>query len=79
MTADASTGTNDRNGVQAPFILGTGTYRLDLTDVELSVICNCINEACNGLSIPEFATRVGASREDVEAMLCRLSAALDGR
>jgi hypothetical protein len=57
---------------------GAGAYRLDLTEAELSVICNCINEACEALSSPEFDIRVGASPEDALAILHRLLAALRG-
>ena len=34
-----------------------------LTTDDLLTICNAINEVCNGLDIPEFATRMGVERE----------------
>lgn len=34
-----------------------------LSDEDLLTICNAINEVCNGLDIPEFATRMGVDRE----------------
>jgi len=55
---------------------GSGRHEIHLTDLELRVICNCINESCNGISISEFETRVGAEREEVEGMLDKLLAAL---
>ena len=56
--------------------LGAGRYEIHLTDTELRIICNCINESCNGISLPEFETRVGAEREEVEGMLDDLLAVL---
>jgi len=56
--------------------LGSGQHEVHLTETELRIICNCMNETCNGIAVPEFETRVGAVREDVEAMLNKLLAAL---
>jgi hypothetical protein len=36
---------------------------------ELVILNNALNEICNGVDIPQFETRVGYSRERVEALL----------
>ena len=40
---------------------------------EIAVVCNCINEALDALSDEEFASRVGADRQQARALLGRLS------
>jgi len=42
---------------------------VQLTNDELLIINNALNEVPNGLSIPEFATRVGASESEVGSLL----------
>jgi hypothetical protein len=49
---------------------------MHLTDTELRVICNCINESCNGISLAEFETRIGTKKKEVEGMLDKLLAVL---
>jgi hypothetical protein len=56
-----------------------GGLRLELEDREAWVITQALNEVCNGISIPEFSTRMGASREAVVEMLDRLYRALSQR
>lgn len=56
--------------------LDPGRHSIHLTDTELRILCNCINEACNGISLPEFQTRIGAEKKDVEDMLDKLLAVL---
>ena len=55
---------------------GFGQKEIRMSDEELRIICNCVNEACNGLSIPDFRIRVGAEREEAESMLAKLLSAL---
>jgi hypothetical protein len=50
----------------------SGQYEIHLTDPELRVVCNCINETCNGIALPEFEIRVGAERGEVEILLDKL-------
>jgi hypothetical protein len=45
---------------------GAGVF---LTADELLILSNALNEVCNGLDIPEFATRIGAEREDALRLL----------
>jgi hypothetical protein len=40
-----------------------------LSGDDLLTICNALNEACNGLDIPEFATRMGVEREQALGLL----------
>jgi hypothetical protein len=40
-----------------------------LTAEELLALCNALNEVCNGLEVPEFATRIGIGREDALRLL----------
>jgi hypothetical protein len=47
---------------------------------ELRLLNNALNEVCNGVDIPDaaFATRVGGSRADAEALLKVVAGALEG-
>jgi hypothetical protein len=40
-----------------------------LSGDDLLTICNALNETCNGLDIPEFATRMGVEREEALDLL----------
>ena len=40
---------------------------------EIAVVCHCINEALDALTDEEFASRVGADRQQARALLGRLS------
>jgi hypothetical protein len=51
---------------------------LDLSHNEMIVLNNSLNEVCNGLDLPDFTTRLGAERGEVEALLRQISKALDG-
>ncbi|CAN5693204.1 hypothetical protein BH18ACI4_BH18ACI4_10200 [soil metagenome] len=42
---------------------------VSLSSTELIIMNNALNEICNGVDIPEFETRVGYSRQQVEALL----------
>jgi hypothetical protein len=44
---------------------------------ELLVFNAALNEICNGMNVPEFDTRIGASREEVIALLKSVQNALD--
>ena len=54
-----------------------GVYALHVDSSELVVLNNALNEVCNGIDVEEFATRLGATRDEVELMLQRVGAALD--
>ena len=42
---------------------------VQLSPDELMIINNALNEVCNGLDMPEFATRVGAELEEAKTLL----------
>ena len=53
---------------------------VELTDRELVILNNALNEVCNGVHTDdaEFETRLGATREEARALLLRISGLLDG-
>ena len=53
-----------------------GQFEISVTETEMSILCNCLNEVCNGIHIFEFETRLGATIEDVSSMLDTVLAGL---
>jgi hypothetical protein len=55
------------------------TLTITLTPDEALVLVNALNEVCNGIEIEdwEFATRLGADREEARALLGRLGRLVD--
>jgi len=53
-------------------------YEILLTSDEMMIITNCMNEVCNGIDVPEFSTRIGAEKDEVESMLDSLLAVSRG-
>ncbi len=51
---------------------------LDLSRNELILVNNALNEVCNDLDLPDFSTRLGAQRGEIEAMFRQIKAALEG-
>ncbi|AXF61876.1 hypothetical protein DVA43_21205 [Leclercia sp. W6] len=51
--------------------------QLTIDGNELLILNSALNEICNGISVPEFETRIGASKEDVCALLNDVSHILD--
>ena len=49
-----------------------------LSHNELILLNNALNEVCNGLDLPDFSTRLGAGKDELEALLRQVTAALDG-
>ena len=43
--------------------------QIAFTDNELVILQNALNEVCNGIDIPEFATRLGANRDEALRLL----------
>jgi len=35
-------------------------FEISATETELSILCNCLNEVCNGIHVFEFQTRLGS-------------------
>jgi hypothetical protein len=50
-----------------------------LTMGELAIINNALNEICHGIDLPEFASRIGAGREEAKQLLAAFGALLRGR
>jgi hypothetical protein len=55
---------------------GTGAW-VFFTPDELLVVSNALNEVCNGLEVPEFATRLGVDREVALILLKSLGGVYD--
>jgi hypothetical protein len=36
---------------------------------DLLTVCNALNEVCNGMDVPEFATRMGVTRDEALRLL----------
>jgi hypothetical protein len=51
---------------------------LDLTHNELILLNNALNEVCHGLDLPDFSTRLGAERDELEALQLQINTALEG-
>lgn len=60
-------------------IVNTGAEysRVDIGREELLIVNAALNEVCNGISVFEFETRVGARRERVAALLKEVGLLLD--
>ena len=43
--------------------------QLTIDENELLILNSALNEICNGISVPEFETRIRACKEDVCALL----------
>ena len=50
---------------------------LSLDNNELLIFYSALNEVCNGISVPEFETRIGASKETAFTLLNDLGRILD--
>ena len=52
---------------------------LTLSKDELLILNNALNEVCNGIEIDEFefSARIGAQREQAQALLRRITALYD--
>ena len=47
-----------------------------LSEGEVYILKNALNEVCNGIDVPEFQTRMGVERDEVEALLGQMSSFL---
>jgi hypothetical protein len=50
-------------------ILNKEKIFLKFSKDELLLLCNSLNEVCNGIEVPEFDSRIGASIEETEIIL----------
>ena len=51
---------------------GKGKAVVELSDKEIVALNNALNEVCNGIEIPEFATRMGVQLSEAKALLANL-------
>jgi hypothetical protein len=51
---------------------------LELTHNELIVLNNALNEVCHGLDLPDFSTRLGAQRDELDTLLRQIGEVLQG-
>lgn len=51
--------------------------QIDLGRDELSILNNALNEVCNGISLFEFETRIGATRDRAAGLLKEIRSLLD--
>ncbi len=51
---------------------------LELTHNELIVLNNALDEVCHGIDLPDFSTRLGVQRDEIEALLRQISDVLQG-
>jgi hypothetical protein len=65
----ASELTGSRNGHET----GVSKVTVRLSADEITVVCNCINEALDALTDGDFQLRVGADRQQARALLGRLN------
>ena len=51
--------------------LENGSYKLEATTIELTLLSNALNEVCNGLHFgnDEFSARLGGSRKEAQRLL----------
>lgn len=60
-------------------IIKTTSEKADMqtSTSELVTLNNALNEVCNGIKIPEFEAKMGASREEVKGLLKSVGKLLD--
>lgn len=46
---------------------------VELTNDELGILGNALNEVCHGIDLAEFSTRIGANKREVLRLLHELS------
>jgi hypothetical protein len=51
---------------------------LELTHNELIVLNNALNKVCHGLDLPDFSTRLGAQRDELDTLLRQIGEVLQG-
>jgi len=58
--------------------LHSGRVAHELSERELRIINNALNEICHGIDVQEFDTRIGASRQEVQELLAKLRRTFSG-
>ena len=67
----------DRSIVMRFKIENDKNIQLQLSEEELIILNNALNEICNGIEVPEFETRIGANLEKVKTLLMSTGNVLD--
>jgi hypothetical protein len=49
---------------------------VSFTEAEFVLLSNALNEVLNGFDVPEFDTRLGASKQETEELLHQISSLL---
>jgi hypothetical protein len=57
--------------------VGEGRAILEFSLEELFILNNALNEVCNGMRVPEFATRMGAELDEVDDLLDQIHSIID--
>ncbi len=51
--------------------------KVELSLIDLYILHQALNEVCHGIEVPEFSTRMGASRDEVLVLMDKLSRQID--
>jgi hypothetical protein len=62
--------------IMTPIKITPRSFVLELSREELEILNNALNEVCNGIDLVEFETRIGCSREYLQALLSQVNRAL---
>jgi transcriptional regulator of heat shock response len=58
-------------------IVNSSNIELRMTQDELVILNNALNEVCHGFEVDEFETRIGSSREQASSLLQAIGQLLD--
>lgn len=58
-------------------IVSSSDVELRMTQDELVILNNALNEVCHGFEVDEFETRIGSSREQASVLLQAIGRLLD--
>lgn len=51
-------------------------YTVEVSEAELTLLDNALNEVCDGIDVPEFQTRLGATDAAAQSALKRIDSLL---
>lgn len=57
--------------------ISNGSASVSLTEAEIILLNNVLNEVLHGIGIPEFATRLGTMPEEARSLLAEFGTLLD--
>ena len=58
-------------------VIEKGEATVRLTEAQLVIVNNALNEVCNGIDVEEFSTRLGAEVTKVRGLLKEVNGVLD--